>query len=440
MNRVHRYDQGTLRKPHRTEEGFLYFECVATRAGVFEYRRADGSIRREWRPREEVARADSLATLGRKPVTLTHPEEGGVPVLVTPGNAKQFAAGAVGEEVEVIDRADDLTEEEGPYVRVTGSVYRSDAIDAIESGMRAVSCGYECDLEEKAGTTPTGERYDCIQRNITYNHLAIVPRGRAGDVAVLRADTDDAVQWGGITPQHSQKVTHMKRKNLRGDEYEIPADQSALAELLLSDVRTLKADMEEMKEDIDGMEEELKKEDADPYADRIDAMQEKMDAQGEMLDKIVKMLASMGGEELEEAGEMEREDRADAFKNMDDGALKAHLEKVRADAKAEALARLELEGKATALKIDGIDKLDDRKLLEAVAAKATGTEVRADASDDYLRGMIANVRIDDGASQEGASYLGTGNRQVNTDGALSGKDLMLANLAKARQARLDAQQ
>lgn len=49
---------------------------------------------------------------------------------------------------------------------------------ALRASRQELSCGYEVDLEETAGTTPDGERYDAIQRGRRKVHLAIVPSGR----------------------------------------------------------------------------------------------------------------------------------------------------------------------------------------------------------------------------------------------------------------------
>ena len=45
---------------------------ILTRVGIFEYRRPDGSIRRELRLPEEVFAPESLASYKGKPVILTH--------------------------------------------------------------------------------------------------------------------------------------------------------------------------------------------------------------------------------------------------------------------------------------------------------------------------------------------------------------------------------
>jgi hypothetical protein len=63
-------------------------------------------------------------------------------------------------------------------------------IKAIEKGeRRELSPGYVCHVEENPGSW-NGERYDGIQRNIIYNHLAIGPAGwgRSGSEVSLKLD------------------------------------------------------------------------------------------------------------------------------------------------------------------------------------------------------------------------------------------------------------
>lgn len=180
-----RIDRGELMPAHTSPEGFLFVEGRPTRAGVFLYKRADGSILRELRPPEEVGSAESLATLARKPITNEHPPE-----FVDAANAEKYAAGSV--DPEVVWEQDHLD----GFVRVKGTVMREDAIRAIQDGRLELSCGYHADIDETPGvwTDSQGKehRYDAIQRNIRYNHLALVDRGRAGKQARLRLDSVDA--------------------------------------------------------------------------------------------------------------------------------------------------------------------------------------------------------------------------------------------------------
>uniref|UniRef100_A0A6M3KZ41 DUF2213 domain-containing protein n=1 Tax=viral metagenome TaxID=1070528 RepID=A0A6M3KZ41_9ZZZZ len=180
VTRVQRCDRGQFRKMHTTPEGFVFADVLATRAGVFEYHNSDGSVRRELRPEEEVFSPTSLGTLGRKPLTLNHPVDGDVPVNVTVDNYSTFSVGAVGDQV---------SEEEGGFVKVSVSILRKDAIESVTSGKTTeLSCGYSCVLDMQAGEWHDGTGYDCIQRDIRYNHLALVGAGRAGPEVRIRGD------------------------------------------------------------------------------------------------------------------------------------------------------------------------------------------------------------------------------------------------------------
>ena len=57
---VIRYDIGELSAVERTDQGFLRAPAKITRTGVFNYRKADGSIRRELRTPAEVFTSGSL--------------------------------------------------------------------------------------------------------------------------------------------------------------------------------------------------------------------------------------------------------------------------------------------------------------------------------------------------------------------------------------------
>lgn len=73
-----------------------------------------------------------------------------------------------------------------PFLMASLDVWPSKAIDAIESGEHEeLSSAYAYDPDITPGTTPDGERYDGVMRNIRGNHVAMVKEGRAGsDVRV----------------------------------------------------------------------------------------------------------------------------------------------------------------------------------------------------------------------------------------------------------------
>ena len=174
---VQRFDMANITgEITRTPEGYIRAKAIVTRVGVFNYRNADGSPRRELRLPEEVFNADSLETMKMIPVTNTHPTE-----WVDSSNVDRLGVGMTGETVEPVD---------GKFVSCTLTITRKDAIAAIDAGRRQLSLGYSLELDPTPGNMD-GESYDCIQRNIKYNHLALVDKARAGDSASLRLDGYD---------------------------------------------------------------------------------------------------------------------------------------------------------------------------------------------------------------------------------------------------------
>lgn len=160
-------------KISRNDDGYLQGTAIVARSGILEYFE-DGKMVKEYVPPEELARADSLATLRLKPVTNGHPSAR----LVTPSNVKQFQVGMTGENVH----------SDGDVLSSTITINDNAAISEVNAGKRELSCGYRCDVITEPGTTTTGERYDRKQVNRRYNHVAICDLGRAGPVASLNMD------------------------------------------------------------------------------------------------------------------------------------------------------------------------------------------------------------------------------------------------------------
>ena len=88
-----RYDRTEI-KATRTDEGYLVDTPIVGRVGIQLYKNADGTIRRELRPAEEVFHVDSLKSFAGKPVTDEHPGE-----PVTAKNAKQIGRASCRERV-----------------------------------------------------------------------------------------------------------------------------------------------------------------------------------------------------------------------------------------------------------------------------------------------------------------------------------------------------
>jgi hypothetical protein len=224
LKKVTRLDRGSLKSMHKTGEGYAFVEGYATRAGVFVYRDQAGNVSNELRPPEEVGRADSIGSLARKPFTNDHPKGG---VLVTADNADEYSVGCVDPEVIwESDLADG-------YIKVRGTIQQGKAVADVLGGKRELSCGYTCDVDETPGVWIDHEgkphKYDAIQRNIEYNHLAIVAKGRAGDLAALRVDAEqvEEPETNNENTPHTQ-VRTMKKIKIDGMEFDVETEQAAI--------------------------------------------------------------------------------------------------------------------------------------------------------------------------------------------------------------------
>lgn len=172
---------GKLDKVTRTTLGGARVPATLTRTGVLNYRRGDGTVRRELRLPEEVFHADSLETLRGAPVTVGHPYEIGG--LLDAGTYRKFTVG----------HAEDVRQDGKSLVAGNLVVQDGKTSDAIDRGeLSEVSLGYQCKMDESPGVW-NGQAYDAIQRGIKYNHVALLAPGRSRADVGLRLDATDAV-------------------------------------------------------------------------------------------------------------------------------------------------------------------------------------------------------------------------------------------------------
>lgn len=181
MAAVQRFDVGRLGRAQRTGAGAARMPATIARTGVQIYTDSAGRTVREYRPPEAVFATDSLATLGSIPVTVGHPPQG-----VTPQNHRQVAVGHVSD-------APPARRSDGPVEWVDATVVVSDgeALRKVDAGeLTEVSMGYLADVVPEKGIAPDGQHYDAVQKNIRFNHLALLQDGhaRAGSGARLRLD------------------------------------------------------------------------------------------------------------------------------------------------------------------------------------------------------------------------------------------------------------
>jgi len=338
---VQRYDFAQL-KATKTDEGFLVDTPIVGRVGIQTYLNADGTTRKEYRPAEEVFHPDALASMVGKPITDAHPNG-----KVTAANFKKLTIGTILG----------AGKQDGDNVRVDIIIQDAEAIiKAEKGGVRELSLGYTVDLDETPGEY-NGEKYDVIQRNLKINHLALVPKGRAGN-ARLNLDRFDAVAF-----MEAEMPNVMSRVRLDNNiEYDASPEVVHALETLRADALNFKTQSEAQK------------------------------AEAEKL-----------------AGER------DTLKARVDG-FAAELAKVKTDAlesaRAEIKARAELDKAAEGFKVDCAGK-SDREVKEAVIKAVRSDADLTGKSDEYV-----NAAFDMSVSMKAdAAMQGQRKQAMNNDGA-----------------------
>ncbi len=127
---------------------------------------SDGEIVVE-RTDDEVFNPETLASFEGMTVTILHPEDGAGNIkFVDPENWRELAVGHVQNVRRGSGSQSDLM--------IADLIIKDEeAIDYIENGLREVSCGYDAEYQQ----TAIGK---AKQYQITGNHVALVPNGRAG--------------------------------------------------------------------------------------------------------------------------------------------------------------------------------------------------------------------------------------------------------------------
>lgn len=193
--------------------GGRMYDASLTQVGIFEYDIPGRGIVRELRPAEEVFKDASIASANHVTLTRLHPPTG-----VNPHNWGTVSIGAVS----------------GP-ARQDGNLLKSPIIvrdasalkDVAGKDLTEISMGYDAWLDWTPGEWE-GQHYDCIQRDILYNHAALGPSnwGRMGNACVVRLDGMTQAQLDS-----REKDQTVKKYIIDGVEYEAgtPAFEEAMA-------------------------------------------------------------------------------------------------------------------------------------------------------------------------------------------------------------------
>jgi len=438
---------GKLMQPLETPEGFLMADAFVTRPGVFEYKLADGTVRRELRTREEVFAPSSLSTFARKPTCLGHPVDAkGDAIRITPENARTYATGASSEKINVDAEAD--------MVRMTLTFFDGDHIQAIRDGVHEQSLGYDCDIVEEPGTDPEFGAYDAIQRNIVGNHVATVERGRAGRNVRLRADSayqvvnDDDPSPHELTMKIKirRKKTTQQRADARKNTLSKPAPPKSSKR-----TPTKRRDSDEMTDDeVADMEEEeveMPMEEAIPklieaVLESIDGLNARFDALEGRLDAMIPNADEDDEPVDDEDDELVDDEDDDATGDEDDmtgdadytepparadrrdSARGRRRRSSRQDAEAAQhnymVARRKLDDLANALpsrkRVEGADDMTNTELARAVVKAHLGDRMRND-SEAYVMAIVDELSSARKLSR--SSHKATGRSHVKATASAS---------------------
>ncbi len=383
-----RYDRfiGSLEvlEPERSPEGFLKAHGIAARTGVLYYSDGpDGAVVAELIPPEELF-GESLESLGGKPLTNEHPaDKDGNAVLVTPDNADEFGVGTVGNDIRGNRKAG--------LVRVTIDVHKAEAIADVDAGKRQLSSGRLVGRIDDTpgfwnpktqtytlgtGALPPGSiAFDRIQRDFTHNHLAIVPRGRAGAMVAIRMDSDDAFQVAAPETDGGHDVAFINQEGGGWVVRKGSGDFGVLSRF--EDEQAAKEEMDKLHAANNPSPESMGASAKAAY----EAFMSRSEDDGKKMDSSAIAVYENTVARLEATVVKLR--ATDAAKQVKLDALQTRVDSI--DIAGAVKSRLELERSVAGLRLDGLDGMSDRDVRIA-AIKSRNAKFDAEGmSDDHVR-------------------------------------------------------
>lgn len=360
------------------------------RPGVFPYLYTDGDVRMEAKLPDEILSELTLATAKGCPVTDGHPPLDDSRGLVTPENWSKYVKGALGDEVEVID--------EMPWFKET--VFDAGLIEELKIGNKVeVSIGFETDIDPTPGEF-SGQKYDCVQRNIRINHVAHVDKGRAGETvrAYLDSAIPDGLDIAVMKDNHKQETVMEKNKKTKQDDSAILDGMKRFFALFArnDDLEAAAAGVEEAKKETEDTPPPKNEDEAAAQNEQMALLKAQIDALQALLAEKTKLL-----------------EEANAPATMD-AAISERLELVE-------LARSCVPD----FKHDGM-KNRDIKLAVIDKVLPFGAEVKKDSVSD----VVINARFDAAA----ALARETASRRDDSAGSVT---LDEAEIMKKRNGRLN---
>lgn len=374
MNNVARYDKGEVRGDAIiTSEGYIRANAVVTRTGIFKYQNSDGSIRKELRHPDDIWNAESVSSMELIPVTNGHPTER----MVTADNSKRLAVGFTGENIK----------RDGDFVMTNFVVTDHEAVNAIKNHNRKeLSLGYLVDLEEEPGEYK-GESYDARQRNVRYNHLALVDKARAGSEARIALDSADAFEI--LT-----EVPEMAKRKIKIDNEEVMVEESTAdyVDRLHEDLKNLSDEKARVESEMKMIQEKLEKTEVER-----DSMKDQMNTKSEP-DREAQAASNMDSDDFKNAVN----ERLRVYKSAD-----AHLSKDKianldsmsnVDIKKAIISvcrsSINLDGKSNVYIDAMFDTIEDEKMKNVNCDNVKFDGKKQEQNNDSATSPVEKARLD----------------------------------------------
>ena len=201
MEKQLRIDQGHIENyRYDEEEGVLTADVKLIKSQVLPYLGDNGQVIKELVHPDHLKEDSWLDSIKTKPVTDSHPEE-----HVDYDNMGKYAKG------NLHNQDPDVRENGEVEIWSKETIYDKDLIQDILSGKKKqVSVGRFVKTIDESGDYK-GAKYDKIQTDMTFNHLAHVPKGRAGDDVEIKLD-------GAMASMRTDIITDASMPSYNGTE------------------------------------------------------------------------------------------------------------------------------------------------------------------------------------------------------------------------------
>ena len=384
---IQKFDINVL---HKTQDGYYQGNVVCTGIGVFKYLGDDRKFVSRLRDVDDVKAATK--SINCIPVTLQHPNK---PVNVD--NVSDLQVGMTANDAAF----------DGLNNHVTVTITDKKAIEAIDKGeVKAFSMGYKCSIVDNDGVWQ-GVHHDQQQKDIVYNHIALVKNGRAGDK--VRFMVGDSADLGDIFEVEDESSAAAEETEPKKETAEPSNDgaETRGAQSFVNDEKNLNHNNKEqsMKTiQLDGV---------DYQADEkvIDALQAAQNDAAEKLDEIHKLLEGIDERDSEIADLKEKLETAndEIDESVIDAAVNAKLSIIGA-------------ARAAGIECDASDDVSDLK-RQVIAAAFDGIDLDSIEDESSINAMFSSackVIADRAEKKEQEDGCGKGGTKKNPAAQLDG--------------------